>query len=103
VLLVAPPWREDLPPVARFLSHGADAGAVAAAAHETLMVCSDADPYCPPGALATFARPLGIPAAMVSDGGHLNPETGYGPWPLAESWAREGGSAFSKLMIEPRT
>jgi hypothetical protein len=101
VLLVAPPWREDLAPVARFLVHGADASAVAAAAGETLIVCSDADPYCPPGALATFARPLRIPAAVVAGGGHLNPETGYGPWPQAEAWAREGAGAFAATLASP--
>jgi predicted alpha/beta hydrolase family esterase len=22
--------------------------------------------------------------------GHINPEAGYGPWPAAEAWARDG-------------
>lgn len=89
VLLVAPPWRED-PAVARFTEHGAEPGDVARAARETLIVCSDADPYCPPGAVETYARPLRVPATMIPDAGHFNPESGYGPWPQVEAWAVEG-------------
>ena len=87
VLLVAPPWREDLEPVARFLEHGARPRDVTRAAGETLIACSDNDPYCPPGAVATYAEPLGIPAHLIPGGGHLNTDAGYGEWPDAEAWA----------------
>ena len=88
VLLVAPPWREDLEPVARFLDHGARSRDLTrAAAGETLLVCSDGDPYCPPGAVATYAEPLGIPAKVIPGAGHINPEADYGEWPWVESWA----------------
>ena len=87
VLLVAPPFREDLEPVARFLDHGARARDVSRAADETLIVCSDDDPYCPPGAVATYAEPLGIPAHVIPGAGHINPEAGYGEWPEAAHWA----------------
>ena len=86
-LLVAPPWREDLEPVARFLDHGARSRDVTRAAEETLFVCSDDDPYCPPGALSTYAEPLGIAAHVLPGAGHVNPEAGYGEWPWVESWA----------------
>jgi predicted alpha/beta hydrolase family esterase len=87
VLLVAPPWREDLEPVARFLDHGARARDVTRAAGETLVVCSDDDPYCPPGAVATYAEPLGIPAHVIGGAGHINTDAGYGEWPEVEAWA----------------
>src|SRR5687767_873815 len=87
VLLVAPPFREDLEPVARFLDHGARARDVSRAADETLIVCSDDDPYCPPGAVAIYAEPLGIPAHVIPGAGHINPEAGYGEWPEAAHWA----------------
>ena len=96
VLLVAPPYRDDLPPVARFLDHGARARDVTRSAGETLILCSDDDPYCPPGAVTTYAEPLGIPAHVVPGGGHLNPDAGYGEWPDVEAWAL-GEAAFPVL------
>lgn len=95
VLLVAPPWREDVEPVARFLDHGASAGDIARGARETLVVCSDADPYCPPGALEAVARPLNIPGVVLPGAGHLNTEAGFGPWPEVEDWATGVPDAFA--------
>ena len=89
VLLVAPPWRDDLEPVARFLDHGARARDITRAARDTLIVCSDDDPYCPPGAIETYAEPLGIEANLIPGAGHINPETGYGEWPWGEAWTLE--------------
>jgi predicted alpha/beta hydrolase family esterase len=99
VLLVAPPHREDLEPVARFLEHGARARDVTRASRETLIVCSDDDPYCPPGAVDTYAQPLGIPAHVISGAGHINPESGYGEWPDVEAWAL--GAAQFPLLYSP--
>ena len=96
VLMVAPPHREDLEPVARFLDHGARARDVTRAAGETLIVCSDDDPYCPPGALETYAEPLGIEAHLIPGAGHINTDAGYGEWPDVESWAL-GESPFPVL------
>lgn len=95
VLLVAPPWREDLEPVARFLDHGARPRDVARAAGETLIVCSDDDPYSPPGALTTYAEPLGIPAHVIPGAGHLNTDAGFGEWPAVEAWALGQTGALS--------
>ena len=50
------------------------------------IVCSDDDPYCPEGA----ANLYDIPADVLPGQGHINPEAGYGAWPAAEAWAREG-------------
>jgi predicted alpha/beta hydrolase family esterase len=92
VLLVAPPCRDDVEPVARFLDHGARARDVTRAAEETLIVCSDDDPYCPPGAVDTYAEPLGIAAKVLPGTGHINSDAGFGEWPWAEAWALgEGG------------
>jgi predicted alpha/beta hydrolase family esterase len=51
------------------------------------LVCADDDPYCPEDAREVYARPLGIDADLIPGGGHLNPDSGYGPWPAAEDWA----------------
>jgi uncharacterized protein len=96
VLLVAPPWRDDVDQVRRFLEHGARPRDVTRAAGETLIVCSDDDPYCPPGAVATYAEPLGIPVHLIPGAGHINPEAGYGEWPDVEAWAR-GEAPFPAL------
>ena len=86
VLLVAPPRRDDLPPVARFHPDGVSPADVQRVAGETLIVCSDNDPYCPPGAVTTYAEPLDIPAHVISGAGHINTEAGFGEWPAVESW-----------------
>jgi predicted alpha/beta hydrolase family esterase len=90
VLLVAPPCGDDIEPVTRFLDHGATPQDVDRAARSTLLVCSNDDPYCPPGAIATYAEPLAIEARMLAGAGHLNTDAGYGPWPAAEEWALSG-------------
>ena len=69
---------------------------VTRAAAETLIVCSDDDPYCPPGAVATYAEPLGIPAHVMPGAGHVNTDAGYGEWPDVEAWAL-GEAAFPVL------
>ena len=88
---MAPPWRDDLAPVARFLDHGARPRDITRAAGETLIVCSDDDPYCPPGTVATYAEPLGIPAHVIAGAGHVNTDAGYGEWPDVEAWALGDG------------
>jgi predicted alpha/beta hydrolase family esterase len=33
---------------------------------------------------------LDIPTDVLAAAGHINPETGYGPWPQVEAWCVEG-------------
>ena len=87
VLLVAPPLRDDIAQVARFHDHGADSDSVATAATETLIVCSDDDPYCPVGALSAYAEPLSIEAKLIQGAGHINTDSGHGRWPWVLEWA----------------
>jgi predicted alpha/beta hydrolase family esterase len=87
VLLVAPPCTDDIAAVVRFRPDGVTADHVRAAAQSTRMLCSDADPYCPAGAAATFGQPLELQYSVIRGGGHLNTDAGYGPWPDAEAWA----------------
>jgi serine hydrolase len=91
VLLVAPPSEQaGVPEIAAFfpvplpaLSGGAR------------LVCSDNDPYCPEGAATLYGAPLGIPTDVLAGAGHVNPETGYGPWPAAEAWCLRGDRPIS--------
>jgi len=91
VALVAPPsLRSGLRELEPFFPVTAAAADVASAAAHTRLVCSDNDPYCPEGAADLYGHPLGVPVDLLSGRGHLNPEAGFGPWPAAEEWARDG-------------
>jgi predicted alpha/beta hydrolase family esterase len=88
VVLVAPPCPgAQVPELAGFYPAGCEGPAIAAAADETRLVCSDDDPYCPDrGARELWAEPLRLPVDLIAGGGHLNTEAGYGPWPAMEDW-----------------
>jgi uncharacterized protein len=83
-LLVAPPCRDDVPEIADFFPVPLRHGLVP----EAQIWCSDDDPYCPAGAVTTYAEPLGVPYDLFANGGHLNPDAGYCPWPLALEWVQ---------------
>ena len=85
VLFVAPAWPEPmLPEIAGFFPVPLEP----ALAEGARVACSDADPYCPRGCVDVFAGPLGVAADVLPGAGHINPETGYGPWPAALAWAQ---------------
>jgi uncharacterized protein len=85
VLLVAPPCPDPMPPqLAGFFPLPLEPGLAAGGR----VVCSDADPYSPRGAVETFARPLGLEADVLPGAGHVNPDAGYGPWPGVLAWAQ---------------
>lgn len=87
VLLNAPP--APLGELPTFFPVPLDPGAVMAAAGTTRLVCSDEDPYCPGGAVAAYAEPLGLPYDLLPGQGHLNVDAGYGPWPAMLDWCLE--------------
>jgi predicted alpha/beta hydrolase family esterase len=103
VLLVAPPCPgASVPELAGFYPTGAEREAVAAASGETLLVCSDDDPYCPgDGADRYWAQRLGIDAVLIPGAGHLNAEAGYGPWPEMERWCLSGREERSRDVALP--
>ena len=79
-LLVAPPCPSavrDAPEIAGFfpVPVTGDDGARWAA--------SDDDPYCPEGVKKLYSGPVDV----LEGAGHVNEDTGFGPWPLAERWA----------------
>jgi len=85
VLLVAPPGpsaAEQVPALAGFVPAPLDP----ALAHGARLVCSDDDPYCPEGAVAAYAEPLGLEADVLPGAGHVNADAGFGPWPAALNW-----------------
>ena len=88
VLLVSPPGPEaPAPEIAAFFAIELNAGAVAAAAGSTEIVCSDNDPYSERGAVDAYAKPLRLRYHLIPGAGHINPDSGYGPWPEVLDWA----------------
>jgi hypothetical protein len=88
VALVAPPCPgAKVPELANFYPTGADKAAIDAAAGHTRLVCSDDDAYCPGrGAAEHWGGPLEVTVDLIRGAGHLNLESGYGPWPEMEAW-----------------
>jgi uncharacterized protein len=83
VLLVAPPHPE---PMMEELASFFPVPLEPRLAREARVVVSDADPYCPRGGIERYAEPLGAPVNVLAGAGHINPESGYGPWPAVEAW-----------------
>jgi predicted alpha/beta hydrolase family esterase len=97
VLLVAPPgpsrFAESFPGFA--LPPELDSAAVTAAATSTLLVCSDADPWCPEGTVTAYAEPLGIRSVVVPGASHFALDDGFGEWPEVLAWARDPTSVWA--------
>lgn len=55
------------------------------------LVLSRSDPYCAFEAGEAFARAWGAMMVDAGEAGHINPESGHGPWP-------EGLLLFSRLL-----
>jgi predicted alpha/beta hydrolase family esterase len=103
VLLVAPPsagFLRQHPQVAAFAPPQLTPEQPAGAARRGRIVCGDDDPCCPEGGAAEFGTRLGLPADVITGGGHLNPDRGYGPWPSALDWCL---SPHSDIPVRGRT
>ena len=95
VALVAPPSpRTPVPELAPFLPPPLEIDLVRHASDGTVLVAGDDDPYCPEGAATAYGRPLKMPTTVIPDGGHLNLEAGYGPWPAMLDWCGRDNLAF---------
>jgi predicted alpha/beta hydrolase family esterase len=51
-----------------------------------VLVAGDDDPYLLEGIRAAYGSALGIPTAVLPGAGHINPDSGYGPWPSVLDW-----------------
>lgn len=95
VALVSPPSPHmDQPEVAGFFPPPMDVDGVRHASEGTVLVAGDADPYIPEGIADAYARPLKIATTVVPGGGHLNVDSGYGPWPAVLDWCNRDNLAF---------
>jgi predicted alpha/beta hydrolase family esterase len=50
-------------------------------AKQTLMICSDNDPYMDLDESKKLAKRLGAPLKVLENAGHINSDSGFGPWP----------------------
>ncbi|WP_372026003.1 alpha/beta hydrolase [Tistrella mobilis] len=55
----------------------------------TLVVASDDDPYVAPERAAGFAAAWGADLTLIPGAGHINADSGFGPWPLGQDLLRE--------------
>jgi predicted alpha/beta hydrolase family esterase len=98
LLLVSPPgigWIPD--PAVGFDLDTIDADALrVSASREVRIVCSDADPYNPPGTPETYGQPLGLPCDVIAGGGHISSDDGYGPWPGMLAWCEAPGGPVGR-------
>jgi uncharacterized protein len=95
VLLVGPPSpTTDITEIAAFFPPPMDVDTVRKGADGTVLVAGDDDPYLPEGIAEAYGRPLKIATTVVASGGHLNPDSGYGPWPSVLDWCKRANLAF---------
>jgi predicted alpha/beta hydrolase family esterase len=95
VLLVAPPSPEtNVAEIAEFFPPPMDIDTVRHGADGTALVAGDDDPYLSEGIADAYGRPLKMATTIVENGGHLNLEAGYGPWPAVLSWCNRDNLAF---------
>ena len=95
VALVAPPSpHTGIPELAAFLPVPLEIDALRHAADGTVLICSDNDPYCPEGAALAYGRAVKLPTTVLPGAGHINVESGYGPWPAVLDWCGRDNLAF---------
>ncbi len=95
VALVAPVSPHfDAPEIREFLPPPLDIDALRRSAEGTVLVAGDVDEFCPETVALAYGRPLKLPTTVVPGGGHLNPESGFGPWPAMLDWCRRDNLAF---------
>lgn len=95
VALVAPPSPDTkIEQIASFFPPPLDIDSVRRGADGTVLVAADDDQYIPEGVTAAYGLPLKIATTVVPGGGHLNSESGYGPWPAMLDWCNRDNLAF---------
>lgn len=50
--------------------------------YRSVLVASSNDPYCPIRLAGAYARAWGSEFVRLQNAGHINVDSGYGPWPL---------------------
>ena len=68
-----------------------------------LLVASDSDPYCSLDRARGFAGAWKADLEIVTGGGHINAEAGFGPWPdgwlMVGTWLRRQGLSWPESEV----
>ncbi len=92
-LLVAPPSPFLIfEPVDSFFPPPRRSAAWAPIAAQTLLVGGDNDEFTSPEEFEEIARTIGVRCQIMHGVGHVNVDTGHGPWPFALEWLRSVGA-----------
>lgn len=92
-LLVSPPSPLLLfEPVESFLPPPRRLEVWAPLAARTLLVGSDDDDFTSAEEFAEIARSIGVGCRILPNAGHINVDSGYGPWPFALEWLQRVGA-----------
>jgi uncharacterized protein len=95
VALVAPPSpHTTLPELAEFFPVPLDIDTVRHSADGTVLVGGSDDPYLPAGIAVEYGRPLKMATTVIEGGGHLDVQSGFGPWPAVLNWCNRDHLAF---------
>jgi hypothetical protein len=68
-------------------------------AARTLLVGSDNDDFTTPEEFEQIAGKLGVRSRLIGGAGHINIESGYGPWPFALEWLEAVGALNSTAAV----
>jgi predicted alpha/beta hydrolase family esterase len=73
--------------------------------YRSILVASSNDPYCPVRTSGAYARAWGSEFVRLQNAGHINIESGFGPWPLGlallQSLMGEGGRHLPSAHVVP--
>ena len=72
--------------------------------YRSVLVASSNDPFCPVRLAGAYARAWGSEFVRMQNAGHINVESGHGPWPLGLALLQSlvGERAFSDISVNPR-
>jgi predicted alpha/beta hydrolase family esterase len=92
-LLVAPPSPFLVfEPVDSFFPPPRQSAAWAPIAAQTLLVGADNDDFTSPEEFEEIAEKIGVRCQIIPGVGHVNVDSGYGPWPFALEWLQSVGA-----------
>ncbi|MCW2528587.1 MAG: putative hydrolase [Pseudonocardiales bacterium] len=95
VALISPPEQDIARGVApSFVPAPLDIDSIRRGADGTVLVGSDNDPFCPVGVAAAYGAPLKMAATVIPGAGHINTDSGFGPFPAVLDWCGRDNLAF---------
>lgn len=69
--------------------------------YRSILVASGNDPYCPIRLAGAYARGWGSEFVRLQNAGHINLESGFGPWPLGLALLQSLFAVRSLKTIQP--